>query len=85
MKAHQLTTIFIVILILILGIGIYLFYQYQGNADKQYTIALLLAMEYLVWGVVFHSIKGDFHLKIMVEYLVISLLAIIILRGLIYH
>ena len=68
-----------------LTIGVWLFYFYIGMPDTQYLLAKFLAIYYVLWGAIHHYHKGDFHLKIMVEYLVIAVLSLLIVRGVIYH
>ena len=73
------------ILSIALTIGVWLFYLNIGLTDVQYMIAKFLAVFYFLWGIIHHYHKGDFHLKIVIEYLVIAVLALIIIRGAIFR
>jgi len=76
--------IYFLTLFLFLALSIWLFYLLAGFPDKQFALIILGAIFYFVWGVVRHLIKGDFHLKIMLEYLLIAILAVILLKGAIF-
>lgn len=73
------------LLLFLLMIGMVLFYLSRGYADRQFLIVLGTALAYIFWGVSYHLVKGDFHPKIMIEYLLIAILAVFLLRGAIYH
>lgn len=72
------------ILIIIMGVAVVLFFSYQGNPGLQLRIAVGASGAYFLWGVVHHKCKGDLYPKIVVEYLLIAILAIILLKGAIY-
>lgn len=74
-----------IILVFILFAGLLLFNYFIGFPNIQFTIVLVIAFLYFLWGVVHHMVEGDFHPRIMVEYLLIALLAILLLRGAIFR
>ncbi len=76
--------IYFLTLFLVLALSIWLFYLLAGFPRKQFVLIILAAIFYFIWGVVHHLIKGDFHLKIMLEYLLIAILAVILLKGAIF-
>lgn len=76
---HYLTLFFIVFL------GICLFYFFIGFPNKQFLIVIAAASAYFLWGMVHHLLEDDFHPKIVVEYLLIAILAVVLLRGAIYR
>ncbi len=73
------------ILIFILAIGLLTFSFFAGYPDRQFLVAIGTSIAYFIWGVIHHQAEDDLHPKIVVEYLLISLLAVILLRGAIYH
>lgn len=73
------------ILIIILSVGLLFFFLSMGNRHQQMFIALIFSGVYLVWGIVHHYLEGNLHPKIVVEYLLIALLAVFLLRGAIYR
>jgi hypothetical protein len=75
---HQL------LLIVLLGFVIILFFSFAGNPDMQFKVAIGTSLTYFVWGLSHHALEGDLHPKIVVEYLLIALLAIFVLKGAIY-
>ena len=77
-------TIHFSILLLFLAFFIWLFYLFSGQPGRQFTIVFLASCFYYIWGIAYHVLEGDFHFKIVVEYLLIALLALIMLRGAIY-
>lgn len=74
-----------IILSVAVTVSVWLFYFYIGQTDVQYLTAKLLAVFYVIWGSIHHYHKGDFHVKIVIEYLVIALLSLIIIRGAIFR
>ncbi len=69
--------------ILIMGlVSIVLFAPYP---DKQFGASVLTAILYIIWGIAHHHLEGDLHLKIVIEYTLIALISILVLRGVIYR
>lgn len=78
-KHHSIISyIFLVLLLLLAVLGTF---YYQGYGQKQLIVIELTALLYFLWGVLIHYLEGDLHIKIVVEYLLIAVLAMIILRG----
>ena len=73
------------ILTVILFLAVILFFIFSGNRQYQFYTAIITSIIYLIWGIVHHYLEGDLHPKIVVEYLLIALLALILLRGAIYR
>lgn len=72
---------------MIVGLSVFtwIFYSYTGFPQTQFYIIIVTAVYYFLWGNLYHLLEGDFHLKIMVEYLFIAILSIILLRGAIFR
>lgn len=68
----------------VLAVGILVMYFLRGYADSQYLTIILLAGFYVVWGVTYHGFSGDIHPKIVIEYILIALLAVLLARGAIF-
>lgn len=77
--AHYLT------LFLILGLGVVAIFNFVGNKNRQFLVVIITSMLYFLWGVVHHWLEEDLHPKIVVEYLLIAILSIFLLRGAIYR
>jgi hypothetical protein len=65
--------------------GLILIFLFRGLPDRQYTVVTVTAFLYFLWGCLYHFFKGDFHIKIMVEYLLITVMAALLLRGAMYR
>jgi len=72
------------LLFIILSIGIGLFFYFTGLPSKQFYVVIALSVFYFVWGIVGHAQERDLHIKIVVEYALVAILAIILLRGAIF-
>lgn len=60
----------------ILGGGIFLVLQSQGDKILQLNFVILLAILYIVWGLLHHLVHHSMSIKIMIEYIVVALLGI---------
>ena len=85
MKKELHKYIYFLTLFFVLALSTWLFYLLAGFPKKQFILIILAAIFYFGWGIVHHLIKGDFHLEIMLEYLLIAILAVILLKGAIFQ
>jgi len=67
-------------LILVFGFGggLAAFFYFSGQDSVKVVIVLALALFYLLWGIIHHASKKDLHLKVILEYLLISLLGLVV-------
>lgn len=82
---HHFPVVHYIFLALLLAAGIGSFFHFQGYPDIQFKISILMSVVYFIWGITHHRVKGDLHPIIVVEYLLISVFALLLLRGAIYH
>ncbi len=68
-----------VVLLLILGIGIGMFFQAQGNRSFQLTIGVATSIAYILWGMIHHAIQRDLHRKVVIEYVLLGVIAVLLL------
>jgi len=63
--------------VLILGLAILtsVFFRSSYLPVTQEKIILLASLFYFFWGVIHHLIRGDFHLRLLLEYLLIAAFA----------
>ena len=61
------------------------FFFSAANPDKQFSISIYTSVAYFIWGMVHHRIEGDLHPKIVIEYLLIAIVAVLLLKGAIYR
>ena len=59
--------------ILSVGLGAFFFFGY--NRPAQIGIIIVLSAAYVIWGIIHHSLKKEFHLKIFLEYFMVAVLA----------
>ncbi len=62
-------------LMAILSIGFGLFWIINFNRQIQIWITIGLGVTYVLWGVLHHAIKKEFHWRILWEYIVVAILA----------
>lgn len=72
-----------VVLGAVLLIGIAAFWIFSAQSTRGTAVALLLAVFYFFWGVIHHALKKDLHLKVVIEYFLISLLGLVVFFSLI--
>ena len=73
------------LLLLVLTLAIGLFFYFSGLPSKQFSVVIAVSVFYFVWGIVGHAKDGDLHIKIVVEYALIAILAVLLLRGAIFR
>lgn len=64
-----------------LSLGAIGFLLSAGNKGLQFKIVVLTSFLYVIWGVAYHFFDKTLYLKIVVEYIVIAILAMVILGG----
>lgn len=69
-------------LIAILSASLFGFIYFGSDRQLQMIMIGLGVFFYVLWGVVHHLVRHDFHLKILVEYVVIALLALVLIFSL---
>jgi len=83
-RKHEQQLVLHLFLFTVMGIGLLMMFLYKGYPGIQQSIILGMAGFYVVWGLVFHHLKGDTHPKIVIEYVLIAILAVLLARGAIY-
>lgn len=74
-----------IILVTILFIGIVMFYIMRFHSSLQVSVLIMTSFAYILWGVIHHWLEDDFHLKVLVEYFVIAVLADILIITLLFR
>ncbi|MEK7592696.1 MAG: hypothetical protein AAB508_04880 [Patescibacteria group bacterium] len=73
------------VLVVMLLLSVWMFYLSQGNHGFQLIVGIITACLYVVWGIVHHSVIGDLHRKVVIEYVLIAAISIalfvIVLRS----
>lgn len=76
MKAH---TLHFIVLLLILSAGVGMFFVARGNTALQLVIGVVTSIAYIAWGIIHHIMQGDFHRKVVIEYVFIGAIAMTLL------
>lgn len=74
-----------VALFAVLAAGIVGFYIFSYERLFQAAVAVSVAVAYVVWGLVHHSIHKDLTPSVLVEYILIATLGLIIVFSLIFR
>lgn len=69
-------------LLCILLIGLWGLFWFDHNQAVQMAIVISLGVSYVAWGIIHHMYHKDLHLKIIFEYLLVSIFAILIFASL---
>lgn len=69
--------------LLVFSIIGFLIFSYDRNF--QTAIAIAVSFGYFVWGMVHHTTHRDLNLKIVIEYLSISIIGLVVILSLIYR
>lgn len=70
-------------LFLILGVSVISFYQASGNGRIQLYTGGIMAATYVLWGILYHHWQKDLHLKVVLEYVLVGVIAFILTYTLI--
>ena len=62
-------------LIFILLVGFALFWLFNFNRIAQMGITVALGAVYVIWGMIHHALRKELHLRIILEYLLVAVLA----------
>lgn len=58
---------------------------FRGQHSKQFIIASLFILYYVLWALIHHARDQSLHLKIVLEYLIIGALAFFVFRTLLFN
>lgn len=75
----HIVTLHYIVLLLILSGAVAAFYYASPNVTFQFLIGLFASLAYIIWGAVYHFLKKDLHMRVMVEYVLISAIAMVLL------
>lgn len=66
-------------LILILAGGTMTMLLLDTNRGAQLVVGIVTSVAYVVWGIIHHALEGDLHRKVVVEYALMGVIAVILL------
>lgn len=74
---HHIFHYFILLTIIIGGLGA--FFSFRAYPVIQLLVGITTAIFYVIWGIVHHFVDRDLSVKIVIEYLIVAIFAIVIL------
>ena len=69
-------------LMAILSVGFGLFWIFNYNRTAQIWVTLGLGVVYVIWGIIHHALRGEFHWRIIWEYVVVATLVSLVITFL---
>lgn len=70
-------------LLCLLGVGLWGIFWFDYSRVIQLRIVISLGVAYVMWGMVHHWYHRDLHLKVVWEYLLVAVLAVVIFTSLV--
>lgn len=67
------------VLVIILSSGMYTFLYVSQSSYMQLVVGVLTSVAYVMWGIIHHLQQKDLHRKVVIEYILIGLIAIVLL------
>ncbi|MDP1759921.1 MAG: hypothetical protein Q8L01_00395 [Candidatus Woesebacteria bacterium] len=71
-------------LIAIFIVGILGFYLFSYDKIFQIGVAVVLAVTYVLWGIIHHTIHKDIYFLVILEYITVAVLGLIMVISLIF-
>jgi len=73
-----------IVLLIILVTGIWTFAGAQNDKAMQMYIGVATAISYVIWGIIYHTLEGDLHPKVVIEYCLVGMVAIVLLLTILW-
>ncbi len=80
----KLSQVNLIVLVIILFAGIFTFWGANGDKTMQMYIGIATAISYVLWGIIYHSLEGDLHPKVVIEYCLVGSIAIVLLLTILW-
>lgn len=71
------------ILAILLGVGLVAIILFRVNDTLKNTTILLMAGAYVAWGIYHHRTANHLRLKVVLEYLLVAVLGVLLLRAIV--
>jgi len=59
----------------ILAVGFWLYWVFNFNRQIQVWITVGMGCAYVLWGIIYHTLRKELYFRIILEYLLVSILA----------
>ena len=63
-------------------VGLWGLFWFSYDHSLQFSILLAMALSYIFWGVIHHRQHRDLHVKILFEYILVAMLAVLVFGSL---
>ncbi|KKU55441.1 hypothetical protein A3H89_01030 [Candidatus Amesbacteria bacterium RIFCSPLOWO2_02_FULL_48_11] len=63
-------------------VGLWGIFWFDNRPAVQMVVVISMAVSYVVWGIAHHSEHRDLHIKIVIEYILVALLAVLLFGSL---
>ena len=73
------------VLLVILDLAVAAFFLFSFNKTYQAAVVVSMGILYVAWGIIHHWLSEDFHPKVVLEYVLISLLANLVILSLLFR
>lgn len=73
------------ILLVILDLAVAAFFVFSFNRGYQAAVVVIMGILYVAWGIIHHFLSEDFHLRAILEYVLIALLANLVILSLLFR
>jgi len=73
-----------IVLAVILASGIFTFWTAQNDRTIQMFVGIATSITYVLWGMIYHALEGDLHLKVVIEYSLVGLIAVVLLLTILW-
>lgn len=73
-----------IVLAVILAAGVFTFWTAANERMTQLFVGIATAIAYLLWGLIYHTLEGDLRLNVVIEYSLVSAIAITLLLTILW-
>ena len=73
------------VLLVILDLAVAAFFVFSFNRGYQAAVVVIMGILYVAWGIIHHFLSEDFHLRAILEYVLIALLANLVILSLLFR
>lgn len=75
---------YLALFIILLG-GLLVFFSFSYRTDAQWLVAISMAILYVIWAIGHHLIiDKHLHFRIVIEYILISLIGLLLVRAILF-
>ena len=73
------------VLLVILDLAVAAFFLFSFNKTYQAAVVVSMGILYVAWGIIHHWLSEDFHLRAILEYVLIAILANLVILSLLFR